>query len=104
MGGERTERDERVATVERRKTARPTRYKVLLHNYDYTTMDFVVLVLVRHFQKSTTEATHVMLRVHHKGVGVAGIYPRDVAETKVEAVTREARESGMPLLVTLEPE
>lgn len=97
-------REEDVITRERPKLERPVRWKVLLHNDDYTTMDFVVYVLVKHFQKSEAEATHVMLSVHHKGVGVAGVYPRDIAETKVAVVTEEAREYEFPLMVTAEPE
>ena len=95
---------ESTKTQEDTKAMPSRRWKVLLHNDDYTTMDFVVYVLMRHFHKSETEATHIMLHVHHKGVGVAGVYPKDVAETKVAVVTSEARESGMPLLVTMEPE
>jgi ATP-dependent Clp protease adaptor protein ClpS len=104
MSEDQTRRDDAVSTDQRQKTARPHRYRVLLHNDDYTTMDFVVHVLVTHFQKTSTEATHVMLQVHHKGAGVAGVYPRDVAETKVASVTREARDSGMPLKLSMEPE
>jgi ATP-dependent Clp protease adaptor protein ClpS len=89
---------------ERAKTALPPRWRVLLHNDDFTTMDFVVHVLVRHFQKSAAEATHIMLQVHHKGQGLAGIYPRDVAETKIAAVTAEAEANGMPLKLTAEPD
>lgn len=88
----------------RRRTARPRRCKVLLHNDDFTTMDFVVHVLTAHFDKAPAEATQIMLEVHYKGVGVAGVYPRDVAETKVAEVTAEARASGMPLLLSTEPE
>ena len=99
-----TERDDDLALEERRKAKRPRRWKVLLHNDDYTTMEFVVEVLMEHFHRSAAEATHIMLQVHQKGVGVAGIYPKDVAETKVAEVTAEARDQGMPLLLTLEPE
>ncbi|MCB9175820.1 MAG: ATP-dependent Clp protease adaptor ClpS [Caldilineae bacterium] len=96
--------DGQVLTRTERKVERPRRWQVLLHNDDYTTMEFVVEVLVRHFRKSPAEATQVMLQVHHKGVGVAGVYPRDEAETKVALVTAEARELGMPLVVSAEPE
>lgn len=93
-----------LAVERRRKTRRPRRWRVLLHNDDYTTMDFVVRVLVEHFHKSPPEATHVMLEVHYKGVGVAGVYPKEVAETKVAEVTAAARVEGMPLKLTLEAE
>ena len=98
------DREGEVALERRRKTRRPRRWRVLLHNDDYTTMDFVVRVLVEHFHKSPPEATHVMLQVHYKGVGVAGVYPKDVAETKVAEVTAAARAEGMPLKLTLEAE
>ena len=87
-----------------RKTQRPRRFKVLLHNDDYTSMDYVVDILIRHFRKSSAEAIHIMLQVHHKGLGVAGVYPKEVAETKVEEVTQEARAEGMPLMLTVEAE
>ncbi len=95
-----------TATRERKrsKSKRPRRFKVLLHNDDYSTMEFVVQVLIEHFGKSPAEATHVMLQVHHKGVGVAGVYPRDIAETKVAEVGEAARAEGMPLLLTTEAE
>lgn len=89
--------------AEARTTTR-RRWKVLLHNDNFTTMDFVVYVLMKHFHKDSTEAVHVMLQVHHKGKGVAGVFSRDVAETKVATVSEEARVSGMPLLTTAEPE
>lgn len=97
-------RDERTATRERRKTQVPRRWQVVVHNDDYTSMEFVVYILVKHFQKSPTEATHVMLQVHYKGSGVAGVYTRDVAESKVAVVTEEAQASGMPLRLSAEPE
>jgi ATP-dependent Clp protease adaptor protein ClpS len=89
---------------ERQETAVPKRYMVVFHNDDYTTMEFVVEVLQQFFHKTETEALHIMLTVHKKGRAVAGVYPRDVAETKVAEVIRHARERGHPLLVTAEPE
>ena len=97
------EHEEDFAVEERRKTKRPRRWKVILHNDDYTTMEFVVHILVTHFHKSVAEATHVMLQVHRKGAGVAGVYSKEVAETKIAEVTDEARANGMPLRLTAEP-
>lgn len=96
--------EEEFAVEERRKTRRPRKWKVLLHNDDFTTMEFVVEILIRHFHRPPAEATHIMLQVHQKGVGVAGVYPKEVAETKVAEVTEEARANGMPLKLTTEPE
>jgi len=79
-------------------------YRVLLHNDDYTTMEFVIWVLQEVFHKTESQATHLMLTIHHKGMGVAGVYTRDLAETKVAQVTEFAREHGMPLLTTTEPD
>jgi ATP-dependent Clp protease adaptor protein ClpS len=98
------DREEVTRTRERSRTRRPRRWKVVIHNDDYTTMEFVVLVLMKHFRKTTSEAMHIMLQVHHKGAGVAGVFTRDVAETKVAAVTEEAQSSGMPLRLSTEPE
>ncbi len=93
-------------TVLERKpaTKRPKLYRVLLHNDDYTSMEFVVFVLINVFQKSEGEATHLMLTVHHKGMGVAGVFTRDLAESKVAQVTALAQEYEMPLLCTSEPD
>jgi ATP-dependent Clp protease adaptor protein ClpS len=103
--GEGDSKKEREPAIrERRKTKKPRRWKVVFHNDDYTTMEFVVMTLMKHFQKSIAEATQVMLEVHHKGSGVAGVFTRDVAESKIAAVTDEARENGMPLKLTAEPE
>lgn len=93
-----------TAVLEREKIARPPMYKVLLHNDHYTTMEFVVEVLTRFFNKDRAEAVHLMLFVHTKGKAVAGTYSRDVAETKVARCTDYAREHGHPLKVTMEPE
>ena len=99
-----TDRDDEFALEERKKSRRPRRFKVLLHNDDYTSMEFVIHILIEHFSKPPAEATAIMLQVHQKGVGTAGIYSREVAETKVAEVTEEARENGMPLKLTAEPE
>ncbi len=80
----------------------PSMYKVLLHNDDYTTMEFVVDVLMRVFHKPLEEAISIMWNVHKKGLGVCGIYPFEVAETKVATVIRMARENGHPLKCTME--
>jgi ATP-dependent Clp protease adaptor protein ClpS len=97
------ERDEEVAVQKQRRRKRPRKWKVLLHNDQFTTMEFVVHVLVTHFHKPPAEATQIMLQVHQKGIGVAGVYSREVAETKVAEVTDEARVEGMPLRLTTEP-
>jgi ATP-dependent Clp protease adaptor protein ClpS len=91
-----------VATVPRLKKA--PRYMVVFHNDDYTTKDFVVHVLMKFFRLSVTEATHIMLSVHHKGFGVAGVFTRDIAETKALQVCEYAKKYMMPLKVTAEPE
>lgn len=86
------------------QSATPRRYKVIFHNDDYTTQEFVIHVLERFFHKTETEARHIMLTVHHKGAASAGVYTKDVAETKAQQVMDAARENGMPLLLTTEPE
>lgn len=86
----------------RHDISEPDMYKVLLHNDDYTTMEFVVMVLVQVFRKTIDEATRIMLNVHERGIGVCGLFTYEVAETKVETVTRMARENGHPLKCTME--
>lgn len=95
--------DSSVKSAPKKKTEKIRRWKVVLHNDDYTTMEFVVHVLMKFFHKTDTEATHIMLSVHHKGSGIAGIYSRDVAETKVKEVSDYSKENGMPLKLTAEP-
>jgi ATP-dependent Clp protease adaptor protein ClpS len=80
----------------------PTLYKVILLNDDYTTMEFVVHVLESVFQKSPAEAYRVMMAVHLNGTGIAGVYPWEVAETKVDVVTSKARDAGFPLKAVTE--
>lgn len=101
---EREDHEGDVATDRASKVEKVRRYKVILHNDDYTTMEFVVLVLTKFFHKSETEATHIMLSIHHRGHGVAGLYTKDVAETKVAQVHDYAREHQMPLRLSAEPE
>ena len=84
------------------KQQEPTLYKVVLLNDDYTTMDFVIHVLEEVFQKSPAEAFRIMMQVHVNGRGIAGVYPWEVAETKVETVSTMARDAGYPLRAALE--
>ncbi len=84
------------------KTKEPTLYSVVLLNDDYTPMQFVVDVLESMFQKSPAEAYRIMMQVHHDGRGVAGVYPWEVAETKVESLRSRARDAGPPLQATIE--
>jgi ATP-dependent Clp protease adaptor protein ClpS len=93
-----------IATKTRPKTKKPSLYKVLLLNDDYTPMEFVVLVLEKYFAKGRDEATRIMLHVHHKGVGICGVYPYEVAETKVTQVMDFSRQNGHPLQCTMEKE
>jgi len=96
------ELDEAPVAESNEKTEEPPLFKVLLHNDDYTTMEFVVWVLESVFNMTEEQAIQVMLNVHITGVGVAGIYTFEVAEMKVEKTTALAREQEYPLLATLE--
>jgi ATP-dependent Clp protease adaptor protein ClpS len=87
-----------------REVQRPRMWRVLLHNDDYTTQDFVVWVLETVFHKPRAEAFTIMLSVHQSGMGVAGVYTHDVAETKLKATKDLAEQHEFPLLVTMEPE
>ena len=89
---ERTERREKV----------PDLYRVLLHNDDYTTMEFVVDVLEEIFNRSPAEAHAIMMKVHVEGIGIAGTYPHEIAETKVDKVHHAARAAGFPLRASVE--
>ena len=91
-----------IEVLDREKVQEPPLYKVLLHNDDYTTMDFVVTILENVFAKSTEEATRIMLNVHNEGVGIAGRYTREIAETKVVTVHRLAKKNQFPLRCSLE--
>lgn len=93
-----------TALKERPKVKKPPLFKVLMHNDDYTTQEFVVLILRDVFRKGDTEAFQIMRHVHTKGVGVAGIYPHEVAEAKVDKSMNLARKFEFPLQLTLEAE
>lgn len=86
------------------KVKKPSMYRVFLINDDYTSMDFVVEVIVKVFNKSVSEATKIMLDVHHKGKGLVGVYTYDIATTKVAQVEIMAQEKGFPLKTEIEPE
>jgi ATP-dependent Clp protease adaptor protein ClpS len=103
-GGSDEEGKTGIVTKTRPKTKKPSLYKVLLLNDDYTPMEFVVHVLERYFGKNREEATRIMLHVHQKGVGVCGVYTYEVAETKVTQVMDFSRQHGHPLQCTLEKE
>lgn len=93
-----------AALKERTVARRPRLFRVLLLNDDYTPMDFVVALLARYFGKDEAAATRIMLAVHHQGQGVAGVYPREVAQAKVAQATAHARAEGHPLRLRAEPE
>lgn len=102
MGNSAEQNEGSVVTALKNRVAEPPRYKVLLHNDDYTPMDFVVMVLEVVFHKERSEAARIMMNVHRQGVGVAGIFTRDVAETKVAVVHELAMKSEFPLKCSLE--
>src|SRR5438093_12937821 len=111
MAGRRTDDDAQglsgepgvvTQTRTRRKLRKPKLYKVLLHNDDYTTMEFVVFVLMSIFHRSETDAVQIMLHVHKNGIGVAGVYTYDIAETRVAQVEALARQNEFPLRCSLE--
>ena len=91
-----------VITDDQEQVKEPSMFKVLLHNDDYTTMEFVIMILEVIFHKNSTDATKIMLNVHQEGMGVAGIYPRDVADTKVLIVHDLARKNEYPLKCSVE--
>jgi ATP-dependent Clp protease adaptor protein ClpS len=93
-----------VLTENKQKLQKPPLYKVLLHNDNYTTMEFVVFVLMNVFHHSENEAIRIMLQVHNQQVGIAGVYTFEIAETKVAKVAQLAREHDYPLLSSLEEE
>ena len=98
------EQDGAVATESETRLEKPPLYKVLIHNDDYTTMEFVVEILENVFNKAPAEAYRIMMAVHHQGQGLCGVYPFEVAETKVATVVDLARDNGFPLRASMEPE
>ena len=97
---------EQSSVRERQRTdlREPRRYKVIIHNDDFTTMDFVVMVLMTVFHKNQAEAEQLMQQVHHSDQAVVGIYSYDVAQSKIQRATMMAREKGFPLRLTCQPE
>ena len=96
--------EEGVGVKPREETKVPRRYRVLMHNDDYTTREFVVEVLRTVFHHSEGDAVRIMLHVHYNGLGVAGVFTREVAETKIRVVEQLAREREYPLRLSMEPE
>jgi ATP-dependent Clp protease adaptor protein ClpS len=94
----------RTKTKTERKLKKPSLFKVLLHNDDYTTREFVVEVLKGVFHRPEPEAVRIMLHVHNNGVGVAGVYTYEIAEMKVRTVETLARQREFPLMLSIEPE
>ena len=97
-----TDLDHGVVTETEKKLKKPPLYKVLLHNDDYTTMEFVVYILQTVFRHDATKATQIMLHVHRQGTGVAGVYPYEVAEAKVSRVESLAKKHEFPLKCSME--
>lgn len=100
------DRKENIQILERTKqtTKRPTLYRVILHNDDYTTQEFVTHILISFFRKDPTEAAQLMLKAHMTGKAIVGVYTRDVAESKVNQVMDYARRNDHPLSLTTEPD
>ena len=97
-----TKKDESTKVIER--IQRPRRYKVIMHNDDYTPMPFVVQILQQIFHRTSAEATRIMLTIHNQGAGIAGVYSREIAETKCNKTIQISRENGFPLMLSTEPE
>lgn len=102
MGRPQADTEEKVTSKTADEVSEPPMYKVLLFNDDYTTMDFVVEILMLVFHQPLAKATRIMLKVHREGVGLCGVYTYEIAETKVEMVYALAREKGFPLKCTME--
>ncbi|MBF0454101.1 MAG: ATP-dependent Clp protease adapter ClpS [Magnetococcales bacterium] len=97
-----SDNDTEAVTRSKKKVKAPDFYKVVLLNDDFTPMEFVVDLIIKFFSKSAEEATEIMLSIHHEGFGVCGVYPRDIAETKMNQVNQFARQNGHPLKCRIE--
>lgn len=102
MAENKNRREESVITKENIAVKEPRLYKVLLHNDDYTSMEFVIAILESVFHKSANDATRIMLNVHNEGVGIAGIYSREICETKISVVHQLAKKNEFPLRCSME--
>jgi ATP-dependent Clp protease adaptor protein ClpS len=102
--GNDNEEEGRTSTLIKNKIEYPKKYKVLLHNDDYTTMEFVIFILQRVFHKTIEEAEIIMMEVHNKGIGICGVYTFEIAETKASKVGILAQEHSHPLICTILPE
>ena len=102
MGKPSTDNHTQTGVIKKTKTKQPPMFTVVMHNDDYTTMEFVVEALVTVFHKSPTEANRIMLHIHFRGAGVCGTFPYEIAETKVSKVHDLARREGFPLRCSLE--
>jgi len=96
--------DDLAVEIDRPRLKRPPLYRVLLLNDDYTTMEFVILVLTNIFHHSEEKANDIMMHVHQKGAGICGVYTREVAESKVEQVRQLSEQNEHPLQCTMEPD
>lgn len=93
-----------LQTKPRNEVRRPKRYKVLLHNDHYTSMEFVVMILESIFRKTNAQSIEIMLSVHETGIGIAGVYPAAIAEMKIQNAHQAAESQGFPLKCSMEPE
>jgi ATP-dependent Clp protease adaptor protein ClpS len=102
MAENNNQREESVLTEDIIETKEPRLYKVLLHNDDYTSMEFVIAILETVFHKSSNDATKIMLNVHNEGIGIAGVYTREICETKISVVHQLAKKNEFPLRCSME--
>lgn len=102
MAENNNDREESVITEDITRTKEPRLYKVLLHNDDYTSMEFVIAILETVFHKSANDATRIMLNVHNEGLGIAGVYTREICETKISVVHQLAKKNEFPLRCSME--